>query len=98
MNTTQIRSVVALVVAIVATAGIVWYLQSISPALTTGTTMRSTLAWTSGPASQYEAYDGLWLAVRAILALYITGVAGVVTLQALVAVREHTTVCLATES
>jgi hypothetical protein len=98
MNTTYIRSAVAVILAVLVTGGVILYLQGLAPGLTTGTAMRETLGWIGNPASQYESYQGVWIVVRAALGLYITVVAAMVTLQTLVAVREYTTRCIATES
>ncbi|MFW6017241.1 MAG: hypothetical protein ACOCPX_00315 [Halapricum sp.] len=90
MNPTHIRSAVAAVLAVVITGGILLYLENLAPGLTTGTAMRETLGWAGSPASQYTSYQGIWIAMRAILGLYITVVAAIVTLQTLVTVREYT--------
>lgn len=88
METTHIRSAVALLLAVGITGGIVLLLESATPGLTDGTALRTGLAWPEAAESQYQSLGGLWLAIRVLLGAYISVVAAIVGIQVLVTLRE----------
>jgi len=70
-------------------AALLWGLESIAVPLAEAPVLRETggAAAAGGPMT-YSLYEGLWLAVRALLGLYITGVAVLISLLALASWRE----------
>lgn len=82
------RSPIAGVLAVVITAGLLLWLDSIAIPLAEAQVLREESAAVVGGEMAYNAYEGLWLAVRALLGLYITFVAVLISLFALASVRE----------
>lgn len=83
----RIHVAAALTVGIV--AALLWGLESIAVPLAEAPILRETggAAAAGGPMT-YSLYEGLWLAVRALLGLYITGVAVLISLLALASWKE----------
>ena len=83
----RVHVAAALTVAIV--AALLWGLESIAVPLAEAPVLRETggAAAAGGPMA-YNMYEGLWLAVRALLGLYIAGVAMLISLLALASWRE----------
>lgn len=89
MNTEHLRQAVAVVAALVVTGGTLFVLNGLAPGLTTGAVLRDTIAIVGSGGSQFEAYSDPWLAVRGLAGLYLVGVGSVVSVLALLSVREH---------
>lgn len=83
----RVHVAAALTVAIL--ASLLWGLESIAVPLAEAPILRETggAAAAGGPMT-YNVYEGLWLAVRALLGLYIAGVAVLISLLALASWRE----------
>ncbi|MFB6093932.1 MAG: hypothetical protein ABEJ77_03210 [Halanaeroarchaeum sp.] len=89
MNTDQRRQLVAGVAAVALTAALLYVLNALAPGLTTGTVLRDTVALVGTEGSQFEAYSDVWLAVRALIGLYIVGVVSGIAVLTLLSLREH---------
>lgn len=69
------RAVVAGVLAIVVVAGVLLWLDGLAIPLAEAPILREGSAAITGGEITYNAYEGLWLVVRALLGLYIAFVA-----------------------
>lgn len=87
MHTERLRHGVAAIAAVIVVAGVLIWLNDLSPGLTTGVWMRDTLALAGEGSSEYEAFAGTWLVIRGLLGIYLTGlvlsVAGIMGLSLL---------------
>ena len=84
----QYRSAIAALLAVGLTGGLLVWLESLSVPLAESTTMRDGSIGLVGGEMVYNAYDGLWLGLRAALGLYIVFVAILISLFVLTSWKE----------
>ncbi|AOW80746.1 hypothetical protein HTSR_1574 [Halodesulfurarchaeum formicicum] len=89
MNADYVRHAVAAVAAVLIAAGVLAWLNGLSPGLTTGVWMRDTLALVGEGVSQYESMSGNWVLLRGLLGVYLTGLVATVSVLLLLSLRTH---------
>ena len=82
------RSAIAGVLAVGIVIGLLVWLESLSVPLAEAPVLRESGVAIVGGEMTYNAYEGLWLAVRALLGVYIVFVAVLISLFALASARE----------
>ena len=82
------RSPIAVVLAVALTVGLLAWLDSIAVPLAEAQVLRDGSAAVTGGEMTYNAYEGLWLAVRALLGIYVAFVAVLVSAFVLVNATE----------
>lgn len=84
----QYRSVIAAVLAVGITVAVLVWLESLSVPLAESPVMREGSIGIVGGEMVYNAYDSLWLGLRAVLGLYIVFVAILISLFVLASWKE----------